>query len=617
MAWRLERGANVGADGGATFAVWAPRRRALSVRILDPVTGAARAELAMARDAEGVFTAHAGADVAPAGSDYVYLLPDVGARPDPVSRYQPRGVHAPSRIVAADAFAWNDAGWRGVPRADLVIYELHVGTFSPEGTFAGVAARLPHLRELGITAVELMPVAAFPGDRNWGYDGVYLYAPHAAYGGPEGLKRLADACHAHGLALILDVVYNHLGPEGNYLNDYGPYFTDRYRTPWGDALNFDGADSDQVRRFFVDNALAWLTEYHADGLRLDAIQGIYDFSARPILQEIADAFHAEAARLGRAAWLIAESDLNDPRVIRPKEVGGLGLDAQWSDDFHHALHAVVTGNRLGYFADFDGLADVGKAITASFVYDGQHAPHRRRRHGAPAAADAGDRFVSFIQNHDQVANAYQGRRLGQVAGPARQKVAAMVLFSTPALPLLFQGEEWAEEAPFDYFTSHGDPALAEAVRKGRHQEYLHLLEEGAELASWADPQAEETFRRCKLRWESLGRAPHAEMLAFYRALIALRRRLAPLRNGRKDLTRVEWDEAGRWLAIRRGDPGGGATFTAANLGDAAARIRLPAGSWKLALATSDPPATASDGTLRLAPSTAAIYESDGSRSQNG
>jgi maltooligosyltrehalose trehalohydrolase len=610
MAWRLERGANIGDDGAVDFAVWAPRRPALSVRILDP-SGATRAELPMTRDAAGVFTARAGAGVAARGDDYVYALPDVGARPDPVSRHQPHGVHGASRVVGADGFPWTDAGWRGVPRADLVIYELHVGTFSPEGTFAGVAARLPYLRDLGVTAVELMPVAAFPGGRNWGYDGVYLYAPHAAYGGPDGLKRLADACHAHGLALILDVVYNHLGPEGNYLGDYGPYFTNRYHTPWGDALNFDGPDSDEVRRYFVDNALHWLCEYHADGLRLDAIQGIHDESARPILQEIADTFHAEAARLGRDAWLIAESDLNDARVIRPKDVGGLGLDAQWSDDFHHALHAVVTGNRRGYFGDFGRVADLAKAITASFVYDGQHAPHRRRRHGAPAAADAGDRFVSFIQNHDQVANAYQGKRLAQVAGHARQKVAATVLFSTPALPLLFHGEEYAEEAPFDYFISHGDPGLVKAVREGRHAEYLHLLEEGADMAAWTDPQDEETFRHSKLRWASIDGGPHAEMLAFYRALVAVRRRLAPLRNGRKDLTRVEFDEAGRWLTIQRSDPGGAATFTCATLGDAPARVTLPEGNWRLALATDGAggaAALAGGEVVALEPSTARIYE---------
>ena len=612
MSWRLERGASVGGDGAVTFSVWAPRRRALAVRIQDPA-GGPRAELEMARAADGVFTARAEPGVARPGDDYVFLLPDVGARPDPVSRHQPAGVHAPSRIVDPGAHVWNDAGWRGIARGDLIFYELHVGTFSPEGTFAGVAARLPYLRDLGITAIELMPVASFPGERNWGYDGVYLYAPLDAYGGPDGLKRLSDACHAHGLALFLDVVYNHLGPEGNYLGDYGPYFTDRYRTPWGDALNFDGADSDEVRRFFVDNALYWLREYHADGLRLDAIQGIHDFSARPILQEIADGFHAEAARAGRQAWLVAESDLNDPRVIQPKQVGGLGMDAQWSDDFHHALHAVVTGNRRGYFGDFGRLADLGKAIASGFVYDGQHAPHRRRRHGAPSVAEPGDRFVAFIQNHDQVANAYQGRRIGQVAGLDRQKLAAAILFSAPVLPLLFQGEEYGEQAPFDYFISHGDPALVEAVRKGRHEEYLHLLDEGADIGAWSDPQAEETFRACKLRWTT-DAAPHAELLGFYRALIALRRRLAPLANGRKDLTRVDTDEPGRRLVIRRGDPGGGATVTLANLGDAAGEVRLPPGVWRLALATAALPGIepggqiAGDTTVAMPPSSAAIFE---------
>jgi len=620
MRWRLERGANVGDDGAVTFSVWAPRRPSLAVRVLDADGGGTRAELPMARGADGVFTARAAAGVARPGDDYVYVQPDVGTRPDPVSRCQPAGVHGPSRIVTPGAYTWNDAGWRGVARADLVLYELHVGTFSPEGTFDGVASRLPYLRDLGVTAIELMPVAAFPGERNWGYDGVFLYAPHVAYGGPDGLKRLVDACHAHGLALFLDVVYNHLGPEGNYVGDFGPYFTDRYRTPWGDALNFDGADSDEVRRFFVDNALTWLTEYHVDGLRLDAIHGIYDFSARPILQELADAFHAEAARAGRQAWLVAESDLNDPRVIRPKQVGGVGMDAQWSDDFHHALHAVVTGNQRGYFADFGRIADVKKAIECGFVYDGQYAPHRRRHHGASSVADPGERFVSFIQNHDQIANAYQGRRIADVAGVGRQKLAAAVLFSAPMLPMLFQGEEYGEKAPFDYFISHGDPALVEAVRKGRHEEYLHLLHEGADIASWSDPQAEATFHSCKLRWPVLAGArpgdgtPHADLLAFYRALIALRRRLPALANGRKDLTRVDADEAGRWLAIHRSDPAGAAAVTLANFGEAAAEVPLPAGRWRLALVTAallplEPGAKLDGGaTVALPPACAAIFE---------
>ena len=584
MSWQLTRGAAVGPDGIVTFSIWAPRAEALTVRLLGP-DGLARAELPMARGADGVFTARADAGAAPVGSDYVYLLPGVGPRPDPVSRHQPAGVHGPSRVVAPGAFRWSDGGWRGLPLGELVFYELHVGTFTAEGTFAGVAAKLPYLRELGVTAIELMPVAAFPGARNWGYDGAALYAPHEAYGGPEGLRRLVDACHAQGMALFLDVVYNHLGPEGNYLHDFGPYFTDRYRTPWGAALNFDGRDSDEVRRFFVDNALHWLTEYHVDGLRLDAIHGIFDFGARHVLREMAEAFGAQAARLGRQAFLVAESDLNDPRVIRPPEVGGLGLDAQWSDDFHHAQHVLLTGKRRGYFVDFGRAGDLAKAIAEGFVYDGRRSAFRGRRHGASSAPDAGEHFVAFNQNHDQIANACLGRRLGQMVGPERQKLAALVLFSTPALPLLFQGEEYAEEAPFDYFTSHGDPALAEAVRQGRHQEYEHLLEEGADVGAWADPQAEETFRRAKLRWDSLARAPHAEMLAFYRALIALRRRLPALHNGRKDLTRVAFDEAGRWLTIARSDPGGSATFTAANYGAEPASIVIPGDGWELALAT--------------------------------
>jgi maltooligosyltrehalose trehalohydrolase len=566
----------------------------------------------MQPDGQGLFAARAAPGLAPVGSDYAFVSPELGPRPDPVSRWQPAGVHGPSRVVDPHAFGWTDGGWRGLAREDLIIYELHVGTFTPEGTFAGVAGRLPYLRDLGVTAIELMPVATFPGPRNWGYDGVDLYAPHDAYGGPEGLRRLADACHAHGLGLIVDVVYNHFGPEGNYLADYGPYLTDRYRTPWGDAINYDGPDSDEVRRFVIDNARHWLAEYHVDGLRLDAIQGIYDFGARHLLAELADAFHADAARLGRRAWLIAESDLNDPRVIRPTSAAGLGQDAQWSDDFHHALHAVLTGASRGYFGDFGRVADLVKAITAGFVYDGGYAPHRRRRHGAPSVADDGDRFVTYIQNHDQVANAYQGRRLGTAAGLERQRVAAAVLFSSPSLPLLFQGEEYAEAAPFDYFTSHGDPELVAAVRRGRHAEYEHLLEEGATAGVWADPQDEATFRASKLRW-TLEDPPHAEMLAWYRALISLRRRLPALHNGRKDLTQVSGAESGALTILRR-DPGGTAALTVANLGQGPAAVQVPEGAprWRLALSSGTPAApgvVAPDQRLELPPASVLIFES--------
>jgi maltooligosyltrehalose trehalohydrolase len=616
--FRLERGARVepGPDGGVTFSVWCPRQPTLALRVLGS-DGRALLETAMERDASGVFSARVRDPRVSAGASYVYILPSGAARPDPVSRHQPAGVHGPSRVVDPDGFGWSDAGWTGLPLHELVFYELHAGLFSPAGTFDGVAEKLDYLRDLGVTAVELMPVAAFPGDRNWGYDGVYPYAPHAAYGGPDGLKRLCDACHRHGLALVLDVVYNHLGPEGNYLGDFGPYFSDRYRTPWGDALNFDGADSDEVRRYFVDNALYWLTEYHVDGLRLDAIHGIFDFSARPILAELADAFHAEAARLGRRVHLIAESDLNDVRVIQPRAAGGLGLDAQWSDDFHHALHGVLTGNRRGYFADFGRVADLGKAITDGFVYDGQRSPHRRRHHGSSSRDQAGERLVAFIQNHDQIANGYQGRRLAALVGPEGQKAAAAVLIAAPSLPLLFMGEEQGEEAPFDYFTSHTDPALARAVHEGRHQEYLHLLEEGAGITAFADPQAEETFRRCKLCWPDPAAAgAHADMLAFYRALLALRRELPALHNGRKDLTGVTIDEGARALCVARADPGGTAALCLAALGEGPARLVVPeapppGGVWRLALASqpaTEAPARARGGeTVLLQPRTALIY----------
>ena len=612
MTWRLERGASVAPDGTVTFSVWAPRAERLAVRLLDS-DGTTRAELPMQLGERNQFTARTDVGQAPVGSDYVYVLPQVGPRPDPVSRRQPAGVHGPSRIVDPAAFQWTDGRWKGLPLEDLLFYELHVGTFTQAGTFAALEERLSYLRDLGVTAVELMPVNSFPGARNWGYDGASLYAPHEAYGGPEGLRHLVDACHARGLALFLDVVYNHLGPEGNYLADFGPYFTNRYRTPWGSALNFDDRESGQVRRFFIDNALHWLTEYHVDGLRLDAIHGIYDFGARHVLQELAEAFQSQAERLGRRAWLVAESDLNDPRVIRPVAAGGHGMDAQWSDDFHHAVHTLVTGNRRGYFADFGAAAQVAKAVTNGFVYDGGYSEYRKRQHGAPSAADPGSRFVIFNQNHDQIANACQGKRLAQLVGPERQKLAAMVLFSTPGLPMLFQGEEFAAEEPWDYFTSHTDPKLAEAVREGRHQEYLHLQAEGADVASWADPQDPQTFARAKLRWGQLDEAAHADMLSFYRALIALRGRLAPLRNGRKDLTRAEADDATRLVTIRRDDPSGAATFTIANFGDSAVRTRLPEGGrWQLALATqlvgapSEPLAPAAE--LTVPGSTAYILE---------
>ena len=378
------------------------------------------------------------------------------------------------------------------------IYELHVGTFSPEGTFDGAAARLDHLVDLGVDVVELLPVAQFPGRHGWGYDGVDLYAPHDPYGGPDGLKRLVDACHARGLAVVIDVVYNHLGPAGNYLAEFGPYFTDRYTTPWGTAVNLDGPDSDPVRDFVVGNALMWVRDYHADGLRLDAIHAIVDTSAVHILEELRAQVEALAAELGRQVFLIAESDLNDPKIVHRPELGGYGIDAQWSDDFHHALHAVLTGERTGYYADFGSLDHLAKSLRQAYVYDGGYSPHRRRRHGRSPAGLPPTRFLGYLQNHDQVGNRATGERSSMLLSTGLLKVAAAIVLLGPFVPMLFQGEEWAASTPFLYFTDHDDPELGEAVSEGRRREFAAF---GWSPEQVPDPQAPETFEASVLRWD--------------------------------------------------------------------------------------------------------------------
>lgn len=581
-AWsRLRAGAEVLPDGGVEFRVWAPRASSLAVRI----EGARETTAPMTRGDDGVFEVRVPS--ARAGDEYMYVIDGDLARPDPVSRWQPRGVHGPSRVVDPRAFASADIAFRAPELRDLVIYELHVGTFTPEGTFDAAAQKLGHLRELGVNAIELMPVAEFPGARNWGYDGVYPYAPQSTYGGPEGLSRLVAACHRAGIAVILDVVYNHLGPEGNYLANYGPYFTDRYRTPWGSALNFDGADSDHVRDYFVDNALYWLNEHRFDGLRFDAIHGIFDFGARHILEEIAGAAHAEAARAGRRAILIAESDLNDPRVITPSERGGLGLDAQWSDDFHHALHARLAGARHGYFTDFGGVAAIEKALADGFVYDGAYSAFRRRKHGRSSSGCAGDALVVYTQNHDQIANGSGGSRHTSLLSPAAARLAAVALLTAPNVPMLFMGQEHGETAPFSYFTSHGDPGLAEAVREGRRAEFAGFGWEHA----LADPQDPATFERSKLDWTKLSRAPHGQMLALHRDLLRLRREHACLRNGRKDLLAIEAHEERGFMIVQRWDPSGSTALVLLNFAPRPERLPILSAvgpRWELALYTADP-----------------------------
>jgi maltooligosyltrehalose trehalohydrolase len=500
------------------------------------------------------------------GTDYRFVLDGEAPIPDPRSAWQPHGIHGPSRVVDHQAFPWTDAGWQAPPLAAGVVYELHVGTFSPKGTFDGAIEYLGHLVDLGITHVEVMPVATFPGSRGWGYDGVALYAPHADYGGPDGFKRFVDACHRHRLAVILDVVYNHLGPAGYYLGRFGPYFTDRHRTPWGDAVNLDGRESDEVRRFFCDNAAMWLRDYHVDGLRLDAVHAFIDRSAVHFVEQLAAEVRRLETELGRHLVLVAESDLNDPRLVQAVEAGGYGLDAQWSDDFHHALHSAFTGERSGYYGDFAGLEDVARALERVFLYAGRYSAFRGRTHGRAALGLPGHRFMGYLQNHDQIGNRAGGERSSHLMSPGRLKVAAALVLLAPFVPLLFQGEEWGASTPFQYFTNHDDPGLAAAVTHGRREEFAAF---GWDAASVPDPQAPETFDRSRLDWTERARGPHADVLAWHRALIRLRHARPALRDGRLTQVRVRVDCGAGWLFLDRGS-----VIVACNVGNERHRVPL-------------------------------------------
>jgi maltooligosyltrehalose trehalohydrolase len=536
------------------FAVWAPKPERVELVIGDTRHAMAPDE---ARDGWWVV------DVADAGAGtrYGFSLDGGPVRPDPRSPSQPEGIDGASEVVDHEAFAWTDGGWRGVPLASAVIYELHVGTFTDEGTFDAAIAKLPHLVDLGIDVVELLPVNEFSGDRGWGYDGVDLFAPHHAYGGPDGLKRLVDACHGAGLAVVMDVVYNHLGPAGNYLGEFGPYFTEKYSTPWGMAVNLDDRGSDEVRRFFLDNGLSWLREYHCDGLRIDAVHALVDTSAMHLLEELAIEVEALSAATGRTKFLIAESDLNDPRIVARREVGGFGMDAQWSDDFHHALHTVLTGERSGYYSDFGSLEQLATALRRAFVYAGDFAPERGRRHGRVPAADIpGWRFLGYLQDHDQIGNRAQGERSSHLLSTERLKIAAALVLTAPFVPMLFMGEEWGASSPFQYFTDHPDPELGKAVSEGRRGEFASF---GWKPEDVPDPQDRATFDRSKLRWSELAEGDHAELLAWHRDLIRLRRTTPALTDGRLDQVEVEADEAEGHLVLRRGG-----AQVAVNLGSA-------------------------------------------------
>jgi len=491
------------------------------------------------------------ADVDPArpGMDYAYFLDDDNrALPDPRSPWQPSGVHGPSRLLDHAAFPWTDAAWEAPPLSAAIIYELHIGAFTPEGTLDAAQTKLDYLRELGITHVELMPVNAFPGIQGWGYDGVDLFAPHEPYGSPDALKRFVDACHARSLAVLLDVVYNHLGPDGNYLAKFGPYFTAAHHTPWGDAVNLEDAGSHEVRRFFCDNALMWLRDYHFDGLRLDAVHAWTDRSAINFMEQLATEARALQAQTGRSYVVIAESDLNDPRLVTATEAGGYSLDAQWSDDFHHALFTVLTGDRGGYYADFGALADLAKSLREVFVYDGRYSPYRDRIHGRPVRNLPASSFLGYSQNHDQVGNRAKGDRLSSIVTIGRAKIAAALVLTAPFVPMLFQGEEWAASTPFQFFTNH-NPELGKLVSAGRRREFAAF---GWNPADIPDPQSPATFQRSKLNWDERRQPPHAEMLDWYRRLIAFRLSTPDLTDPDLAHVRVRCSEDEQWLVMERG-----------------------------------------------------------------
>jgi maltooligosyltrehalose trehalohydrolase len=512
------------------------------------------------------------------GDLYTLSLDGGPPRPDPASRLQPQGVHGPSAIVDS-SFRWSDGAWKGLPLERYVFYELHVGTFSPEGTFDAVISRLAGLADLGVTALELMPVAQFPGSRNWGYDGVAPFAVQNSYGGHRGLKRLVDACHRAGMAAVLDVVYNHLGPEGNYLEEFGPYFTDRYRTPWGAAVNFDDRGSDEVRRFFLDSARRWITEFHFDALRIDAVHAIRDHSAFPFLAELTDALRVEARRLDRSVHVIAESDLNDARLVRRRREGGLALDAQWCDDFHHSLHALMTGERNGYYQDFDTVGHLATAYEQGFVYQGQRSAYRGRRHGNTMKGVPGKRFIVYAQNHDQIGNRSQGDRLSALVGFESLKVAAAAVLLSPYLPLLFMGEEYGETAPFLYFVSHEDPQLVESVRRGRREKFAAF--------GWQneapDPLAESTFVASRLNPGLAASGRHRALYEFCRELLRLRREVPALASLDRARVEVHPFEAERTLAVERRH-GDSAALLLLAFTSGVGSIRLRAqGQWRKAL----------------------------------
>ena len=578
-------GANYKEDGRIGFLVWAPLKKDIQVKIVSPKEVTVR----MKKRDDGYFEAVL-EGIEPV-SRYLYVIDGELERPDPASHFQPEGVHLPSEVVMHSAFKWKDNNWRGLRLEDYIIYELHVDTFTGDGTFDALRDRIPYLLELGVTSIELMPIGQFPGTRNWGYDGAYPFAVQNSYGGPEALKRLVDECHGNGLAVILDVVYNHLGPEGNYLGDFAPYFTDRYKAPWGQAINFDGPYSDGARRYFIENAIHWFERYHIDALRIDAVHGIFDMSAKHFLHELKE--NVRERIKDRSVYLIPESDLNDVRLINPIEQGGYGLDAHWNDDYHHALHTLLTGEDTGYYMDFGEIEHMAKAISEGFVYSGQYSRFRKKEHGSSTVKKPPRQFVVFSQNHDQVGNRAQGDRLTGSLSAEQLKLACCMVLLSQNLPLLFMGEEYAETAPFQYFVSHSDPDLVKAVRKGRIKEFASF--------GWQDvpdPQEESTFKRSKINPELRHEDGHRELFEFYKKAIRIRKELIQFRNAlREDIDVTVKDQA---LLVSL--PG---MFYAANFGVELVEIKIPDGHWRRLLDSTSGGVESASGTIqgliRMAP----------------
>jgi maltooligosyltrehalose trehalohydrolase len=602
-------GATFMQDGSASFLVWAPRASHVDLHLSAP-----QKKLLPMRALPGGYF-HVEPSGIESGAEYKFVLDGEKERPDPVSRFQPHGVHGPSQLLRSQ-FEWSDHRWRGLELSRYVIYELHVGTFTPEGTFDAIIPRLATLKDLGITAIELMPVSQFSRDRNWGYDGVYPFAVQDSYGGPEALKRLVDACHRNGLAIILDVVYNHLGPEGNYSADFGPYFTKNYKTEWGDALNFEGPDSDPVRRFFIENALQWVNDFHFDALRLDAVHAILDISARPFIRELAAAVEGAAARAQRLVYLMPESNRNDAHMMRPSDRGGWGLDSVWNDDFHHALHYLLTGERDGYYQDYDGLEDLACSLRRGFIFTGQYSKYRRRSHGNSTIGLAGENFIVFAQNHDQIGNRRLGDRLTKLISFEALKLAAAAVLLSPFLPFIFMGEEYGEEAPFQYFVSHGDPGLVEAVRAGRRAEFS-CFNDHVEVP---DPQSPSTFLASKLNWNLRGGGRHQTLWNVHRELLRLRREIPALSNLDLSCVKTTINAGGDVLSMHRWHENSHA-FVVLHFGNDLVRtaVPIPAGPWRTILDSSDakwgpgnsvvPKSLDSDGEvdLELQPNTALLF----------